>query len=51
MKEYRDNSYGMIIALRALGLGFTGAINTPETIENMSWYRDVVFAYATISTC
>lgn len=45
-REYRDNSYGMIIALISLGVGFTGACNTPTIVENLSWYRDVVFAYA-----
>lgn len=45
-KEWRDNSYGMGKALSCMGLGYFGACNTPEEIENLSWYRDLIFAYA-----
>lgn len=44
--RWRDESYGMKKALNCQGLGHFGACNTPEEIDNLSWYGDLVFTYA-----
>lgn len=44
--EYRSFSYGLSTSLYLQGVGNFGASNTPTRIENLSWYRDVVFSYA-----
>lgn len=44
--EWRNESYGIITTLKCLGVGYSGACNSPTDVENLIWYRDVVFSYA-----
>ncbi len=38
--------YGIKRTLYCMGIGFMGANNTPEEIENLSWMTDIVYAKA-----
>lgn len=44
-REYREYALGTNLALEIIGVGYFGAINTPTSIYNLSWYRDLVFTY------
>ncbi|MDD5649046.1 MAG: hypothetical protein PHF86_01325 [Candidatus Nanoarchaeia archaeon] len=45
-RSYKDVFYGINRALYCLGVGSLGACNTPETIENLSWIKDLIYAKA-----
>lgn len=45
-REYQMNSWGIKKTLLLMGIGYSGATNTPEEIENLTWFSDVVFAKA-----
>lgn len=44
--DWDSISYGILYTLNAHGIGFCGATNTPEILENLSWVRDVAFDVA-----
>lgn len=45
-RSYKDVFYGINRVLYCLGVGSLGACNTPETIENLSWVKDLIYARA-----
>jgi hypothetical protein len=44
-KSWNTLTYGIIATLVDMGIGYIGAINTPEQIENLSWYKELVWEY------
>ena len=44
--SYDKEFYGVKRTLYCLGVGYFGACNTPEEIENLSWVTDIVYAKA-----
>lgn len=45
-EEWLNVSYGIIGTLKAMGIGYYGASNTPEELENLIWIRDVTYDIA-----
>lgn len=44
--EFRKETWGITKTLMLMGIGYCGASNTPESIENLSWFSGVVFGKA-----
>lgn len=42
-KMWNEISFGVSKTLSDMGLGYFGAINTPEEIYNLSWNREILF--------
>lgn len=45
-KDWNETSWGIKKTLMLMGIGYAGAVNTPEEIENLTWFSDIVFSKA-----
>lgn len=45
-RDWRETAWGIKKTLMLMGVGYCGACNTPEQIENLTWFSDIVFAKA-----